>query len=207
MFLQTSPWHALFKRYKLIIFSGVVLALVIVVVLLVLSFLRIMPLQYRADAEVLIISQSRYGVDPYTAAKSAERVGENLVQVMKTSDFYQKTLSQGRGLDVSQYENLSELKRRKLWQKNLVGSVVYGTSVLNVSAYHKNAEEAKKWAGAAAEVLAARGWEYVGGDVVMKVVNNPVVSKWPSRPNLFLNAVLGFVVGGLLAAWAVLKNK
>ena len=205
MFLQTSPWHALLKRYKLIIFSGVVLAIVVMALLWVLSFLRIMPLQYRADAEVLIISQSRYGVDPYTAAKSAERVGENLVQVMKTSDFYQKTLSQGKSLDVSQYEKLSELNRRKLWQKNVTGNVVYGTSVLNVSAYNKNPEEAKKWAGAAAEVLATRGWEYVGGDVVMKVVNEPVATKWPVRPNLFLNALLGFVVGGLLMAWKVLK--
>ena len=90
MFLQSTPFKVLVSRYRLIIFSGLVVGLGLILFFLILSFVRVMPLEYRADAQALIISQSRYGVDPYTAAKSAERVGENLIQVMKTDDFYQK---------------------------------------------------------------------------------------------------------------------
>jgi len=207
MFLQSTPLKVLALRYKLIIFSGLVVGLGLVLLLLVLSWLKIAPLEYRADAQVLIISQSRYGVDPYTAAKSAERVGENLVQVIGTNDFFQKVVAQDSSLDVAPYLKLSERAKRKLWQKEIYANVVYGTGMLNISAYNKNAEQAKAWSLAAAQALSSRGWEYVGGDVVMKMVNEPIVSRFPVRPNLFLNGVLGFVVGVLLAGLGVIKKS
>lgn len=202
MFLQHPPLKVLMSFWKLILFAGIVAALVVGVVT------ALFPRQYRADAQVLIISQSRYGVDPYTAAKSAERVGENLVQVMGTNDFYQKVITQSnRQLDLSKFEKLSERAKRKLWQKTLDVSVVYGSSVLNVGAYNTNKEQAKEWAGAVVDVLSSKGWEYVGGDVIIKTVNDPVATNYPVRPNLLLNAFLGFVVGVLGMVATVWKNK
>ena len=206
MFLQSTPFKVLVSRYRLIIFSGLVVGLGLILFFLILSFVRVMPLEYRADAQVLIISQSRYGVDPYTAAKSAERVGENLIQVMKTDDFYQKVRAYGSSLDATNLDKLSERQRRIKWQKTVTASVVYGTGMLNISAYNKNADQAKAWAQAASEALSGKGWEYVGGDVVIKLVNTPVVSRFPVRPNLALNAVLGFVIGALGAGLIILKK-
>lgn len=206
MFLQSTPFKVLIFRYRLVIFSGLVVGLGLVLLFLVLSFIRVMPLEYRADAQVLIISQSRYGVDPYTAAKSAERVGENLIQVMKTDDFYQKVRAYGTSLDATNLDKLSERQRRVKWQKTVSASVVYGTGMLNISAYNKNADQAKAWAQAAAEALSGKGWEYVGGDVVIKLVNTPVVSRFPVRPNLVVIAILGFLVGVLGAGFIVLKR-
>lgn len=203
MFLQHPPLKVLASFWKLILFAGIALAIVVGAVT------ALFPRQYRADAQVLIISQSRYGVDPYTAAKSAERVGENLIQVMKTNDFYQKVVIQSnRQLDLSKFEKLSERVKRKLWQKTLEVSVVYGSSVLNVSVYNTNKEQAKEWAGAVVDVLSSKGWEYVGGDVIIKTVNDPVATNYPVRPNLLLNVVLGFVVGALgMVVMAVRKEK
>lgn len=206
MFLQSSPLKVLALRYKLIIFSGLVVGLGLVLLLLVLSWVKIMPLEYRADAQVLIISQSRYGVDPYTAAKSAERVGENLVQVIGTSDFFQKVIAQNTALDVTRFVKLSERAKRQLWQKTLTANVVYGTGMLNISAFSKDSEQAKAWSLAAAQALSSKGWEYVGGDVVMKMVNDPIVTRFPVRPNLFLNGILGFVVGVLFAGLSVVRK-
>ena len=206
MFLQSTPFKVLVSRYRLIIFSGLVVAFGLVLVFLVLSFIRVVPLEYRADAQVLIISQSRFGVDPYTAAKSAERVGENLIQVMKTDDFYQKVKANSSALDAGFLEKLSERQRRAKWQKTVVGSVVYGTGMLNITAYNKNSVQAKAWAKSAAEALSSKGWEYVGGDVVIKLVNTPIVSRFPVRPNLAAIAILGFVVGVLGVSLLVLKR-
>jgi hypothetical protein len=50
------------------------------------------PRQYSAESKVLLISRDRSGVDPYTQAKSAERIGADLAQVMPTVDFYSKGL-------------------------------------------------------------------------------------------------------------------
>ena len=201
MFLNHSPIKVLAKRWKLILFSGLVAGLVVLVLSL------FMPLQYRADAQVLIISKSRYGVDPYTTVKSAERVGENIVQVMKTNDFFNKVMRQpGYSIDQTQYQNVTEKKKRLLWQKTIETSMVYGTGVLNVSAYSVDRGQAKQLAGAVADALVAKGWEYVGGDVTIKVVNDAVVTKWPVRPNLLFNTFLGFIVGIIIMKLMVLRK-
>lgn len=202
MFLQHPPLKVLASFWKLILFAGIALAIVVGAVT------ALFPRQYRADAQVLIISQSRYGVDPYTAAKSAERVGENLIQVMKTNDFYQKVVTQSnRQLDLSKFEKLSERAKRKLWQKTLETSVVYGSSVLNVAAYNTDSEQAKEWAGAVVDTLSSKGWEYVGGDVIIKIVNEPVSTRFPVKPNLLSNIVLGFLVGVSGMGVMVLKKE
>ncbi len=201
MFLNNTPLEVIRRRYKLIIFVGILVAMLSLIVSL------FFPREYRADAQVLIISKSRYGVDPYTVVKSAERIGENLVQIVKTDDFYKKVLEQpGFDLDKTKFEKLTERKKRKEWQEAVKTSVVYGTGVLNISAYHIDPAQAKEYAGATASAMASQGWQYVGGDVTIKVVNEPVVTRFPARPNLFTNMILGFLVGGLLMGFVVVKK-
>lgn len=165
------------------------------------------PLEYRADAQVLIISKSRYGIDPYTIVKSAERVGENIAEVMKTTDFFEKVMAQGGyDIDQSKFQNVSERVKRKRWTKAVQGSVVYGTGVLNVAAYDRTPERAAALAAATVDTLASRAWEYVGGDVTIKVVNAPIVSRLPARPNLVVNALAGFAAGALAFAFWVMRR-
>ncbi|MFA7245523.1 MAG: Wzz/FepE/Etk N-terminal domain-containing protein [Candidatus Magasanikbacteria bacterium] len=201
MFQTHTPLRLVFKKWKLIFVFGLLAAILSGGISL------LFPLQYRADAQVLIISQSRYGVDPYTVVRSAERVGENIAQVMKTDDFYNKVKEQKNyEIDWNYFENKNEREKRKLWQKTLVPSVVYGTGVLNVSAFHKDPDVAKKIANAASESLVAKGWEYVGGDVNIKIVNQAVVTKFPVRPNILMNVVLGFLVGMFFMSLLVVRK-
>jgi len=199
--MHHSPLSQIQKGWKMLLGLGIILA----VLSGALSLL--FPLEYRADASVLIVSKSRYGVDPYTVVKSAERVGENLAQVMRTDDFYKKVKAQeGYTIDWQTFDALSERKKRKKWQKNMQGSVVFGTGVLNISAYSTDPKQALDIAGASAATLVSKGWQYVGGDVTLQVVNSPVVSEWPVRPNIIMNALLGFLVGGLLGAFVVSRK-
>jgi capsular polysaccharide biosynthesis protein len=203
MFESNSPRNILRRRAKLIVFVGFLFAVFSVAISL------LFPLQYRADADVLIISKSRYGVDPYTVVKSAERVGDNLIEIMKTSDFYDKVMSNPTfSLDKSRFEgqNLTERQKRKHWAEDLNASVVYGTGVVRISAYHVLPEQSKNLAAAAADTLATRGWEYVGGDVSIKVVNPPVATLFPVRPNLPINALVGFGLGVILMAMVAVRR-
>jgi len=201
MFLQHTPLQTLLARWKLILLVGLIVALAASGVSL------FFPLEYRADAQVLIMPQI-HGADPYTAAKSAERVGENLAQIIKTNDFYNKLMSQpGFNLDKSKFTNLSERAKRKNWQKTVQASVVYGTGVLGISAYHTNPEQAVVYAAAAAATLVGQGWQYVGSDVIIKVVNEPLSTPYPVRPNILLNAILGLVLGVLIAGVGVMKRQ
>lgn len=201
MFLEHTLLKDLKKKWKIVLFFAILFAILSSVVSLLFS------LEYRADAQVYVISKSRYGVDPYTVIKSAERVGENLVQLTKTNDFYNKVMEQpGYNLDKSNFVDVSERTKRKRWQKTVATSVVYGTGVINIMAYHTDPAMAKKYAGATADTLAAQGWQYVGGDVTIKVVNDPIASRFPMRPNIVLNIILGFGLGLILSAILVLKK-
>ena len=196
-----NTYHHLKKRWKFIFLIGLFVA--------ALSFgaSLLWPLKYRADAQVLIISKTRAGVDPYTVVKSAERVGENLVEVMKTDDFMQKVRAvEGYQLDWSQLDALNERQKRRAWPKMVNGSVVYGTGMVNVSVYHQDSALAKRFAGAVSQALSSQAWEYVGGDVILKVVNSPIATRWPVQPNIPVNAALGFIAGTLLAAFMVTRS-
>ena len=195
-----SPLHLLKKRWKAIILFSIIVAILS-------GFLTLLfPLNYKANSQVYIIAQNRYGVDPYTTVKSAERVGENLIQIIKTTDFYNKVKTENTEIDWTYFEKYSEKKKREKWLKSVNTNMVYGTSVMNVDVYHTSAEEAKKISEAVAKTLVSKAWEYVGGDVVIKVINDPIVSNYPVKPNVFLNAFLGFFVALFFSGlWTVKK--
>ncbi|MFZ2189864.1 MAG: Wzz/FepE/Etk N-terminal domain-containing protein [Candidatus Magasanikiibacteriota bacterium] len=201
MFIEKRIFDILKNSWKLIIFVGIIFAV------LTLFASLLFPLEYRADAQVMIISKSRYGVDPYTVAKSGERIASNLSEVIGTQDFFDKVMSQsGYGLDNSKFQNVSEKTKRKRWEKTAKTSVVYGTSMLNISAFHEDPEQAKQYAGAVAGALVSQSSDYVGGDVYFKVVNYPIVTSLPVRPNIAVNMLVSLVFGWILSALALIKR-
>lgn len=198
----SHPLKILSKNWKSVLVAGLIGALC------TLTLSLVFPLEYRADASVYIISKSRYGVDPYTVVKSAERVGENITQVMKTQDFFDKVVAKaGNNLDMSRFQNVSDRTKLKRWERSVDGSVVFGTGVLNISVYNKNVAQAKILANAVLDTLVFDGYEYVGGDVTIKVINKAIVTRFPVRPNLPINGILGFVIGGLIWGVVVVKRK
>ncbi len=166
------------------------------------------PKQYSAESEVLIISRDRSGVDPYTQAKSAERIGENLAQVMNTSDFYQKVLASNVNFNKDRWQKLSERDQRKQWPKDVQPAMVYNTSLLKITVFAATQEETTAFAKAVTETVVSQGTDYIGGDVALKEVSSPLVSRFPARPNLIVNGVIGFVAGVFIAAlWTVRYKK
>jgi capsular polysaccharide biosynthesis protein len=166
------------------------------------------PLEYRADAAVYIISKSRYGVDPYTVVKSAEQVGQNITQVMKTQDFFDKVMATvPTNFDKTQFQNVTDRVRAKRWQKAVDGTVVFGTGVLNVSAYNRDPAQAKILASTLVDTLVQKGYEYIGGDVTIKQVNKAIVTRFPVRPNIIINAALGFFIGIFISGAVIFSRS
>lgn len=190
------------KNIKLILFWGLILAFLSFVIAL------LSPKQYSAVGQVLIISRDRTGVDPYTQSKSAEKSGENLAEVVKTSDFFNKVmLNQNYDLDRDYWQALGEKKRRKEWEKDVQISLVYGTSILNIKTYSKDKDMAVNLNKAVSDSVSAYGWEYLGGDVVIKPVSSPIASSLPARPDFLANTAIGFALGALLGMFWVIKYK
>ncbi len=166
------------------------------------------PKQYSAESRVIIISRDKNGVDPYTQAKSAQQIGENLSQVMKTTDFYAKVGESAPEIfSESNWKSLSIREQRKKWEKDIHGEMAYGTSLLKITGYGASQVKAAALSKAVTQTVVTHGWEYVGGDVAIKEVDSALVSRLPARPNLILNIAVGFAVGGLLAALWVVRSK
>ena len=194
-------FEILSRHAKLIFVWGVLVAIISVAISL------LFPWQYSATSQVLIISRDRSGIDPYTQSKAAERIGENLAQVMKTGDFMNKVLqSTSATFDKTRWTDLTLRKQRKQWQQDVIAEMVYGSSQMRVTVYSTK-NDVMPLAAAVTEALVSRGWEYVGGDVALKTVDAPIASRWITRPNIMLNGFLGFVVGVILSSVWVVKYK
>ncbi len=192
----------IFKHFKLIFFWSLFFAALSV------GISMFLPRQYSAESQVLIITRDRYGVDPYTQAKAAERVGENLAQIMKTADFYNKVMISDFTFDRDSWKSIStERLRRKNWQKDVLANVVYGTSLMKITVYRNSVQDAVALSNAVTQTITNKGWEYVGGDVVIKTVGDPLASRWYAKPNFVMNGFLGFLVGFLLAALWVIRYR
>ncbi len=162
------------------------------------------PLRYGGTVRLLIIQRSTYGLDPYTAAKSAERIADNLSQVLYTQDFFTKVLAQDPTIDQTKFPS-DQTKRRKAWEQALRTSLTQGTGLLSVTVLSTDKGEATKIAQSIADVLTLRGKEYIGGDLEVKLVDTPLVSSYPISPNvplgLAVGLLAGLVVGVFYALW------
>lgn len=163
-----------------------------------LSFVR--PLEYSSTMRLLIIQQSGVNLDPYTAIRSAETIANNLSQVIYTSVFYDKVTSAGFSIDKSYFEPV-ESRRRQQWARMISAQVTHESGFLQVTVYHKNKEQASEIARAVAYVLTTEGNTFIGGrDLEIRLVDTPLQSRFPVRPNIPLNAFLGAVIGVVLSS-------
>lgn len=164
------------------------------------------PLRYGAALRLLIIQRSSFGLDPFTAIKSAERVAENLSQVITTTDFFNNVLAQDQAIDRLYFSERQSVRRRQ-WRRMVRTSVTSGTGLLSVTVLHPSATEATKISQAVADVFRDRGRDYVGGDIEIKLVDAPIPSRYPISPDIPLNLAGGVVLGALVGTVLVLRRS
>jgi capsular polysaccharide biosynthesis protein len=191
------------KGWKKILLFG----LLATVVAVGLSFTQ--KLKYSSTIRMLIIQPSSLNVDPYTAIRSAEQIGNNLAQVVYTTDFFTKvTNAPNFSIDPTYFPD-NDAKRRKLWSQTVSVKVENGTGLLNITVYHPNKDQATAIAQAIAYVMTNDGSNYVGGTALqIKLVDEPLVSNFPVKPNLAVNGFTGLILGALFGAiYVILTDK
>lgn len=173
-------------------------AVITMIVAAGLSFVR--PLEYSSTMRLLIIQKAGVNLDPYTAIRSAERIADNLSQVIYTSVFFDKAMAAGFDIDAS-YFHPSENRKREQWRRMVATQVTHETGFLEISIYHQNKEQASEIGRAVSYVLTTEGNTFIGGrDLEIRQVDTPLQSRFPVRPNVPLNAFLGAVIGVVLSA-------
>ena len=170
-----------------------------------LSFL--FPLGYSSSMRLLIIQKQLNQADPYTAIRASERIADNLGQIIYTTSFFDKVMNAKFNVDKTVFSS-DALKRRNQWNRMITTQVIRDSGLLAVSVYHADKEQATQIARAIAFVLTTEGWQYVGGgDLQIRLVDDPIESRFPVRPNIPANALAGFVLGIMVGAGYVLAGS
>ncbi len=179
-------------------------------VVLSLVFSLVQPFEYRSRTELLVVQKQSAVLDAYAAARAAERLASNFAVAVKTRSFLEKVLTGNFGISKRNFPT-EESKLRKYWQDKVATKVYPETSILSVDIFDKNKEQANRIATGVAYILVNQSAEYYGGGegIAIRVVNEPLVSNRPVKPNIILNVVLATVIGLVLsAAWVVYEiNK
>lgn len=177
-------------------------------VVLSLAISLIQPFEYKSRVEFLIVQKQTLTMDAYAATRASEKVASNLASVVKTKSFFDKVVNSSLEVRRSDFPR-QEDELRQAWQKKISTQVFPETSILVIDVFDRDKKEANIIASAVASVLVSDSAEYHGGgsDVSIKVINEPLVSNRPTRPNIVLNLLAGLVLGLILSsAWVFYKH-
>lgn len=160
---------------------------------LIITFVQ--PLKYSAKSKLLVIQNTR-DVDPYTVSKSNEYLGNLFSQVLYSSSFYDLTLSSQYNVDRS-YFGSDATRQQKTWKKTVKAQSLNNTGIIEMEIYHPDPYQAKQLALAVNDVLMNKNFNYQGmGDTVkVNVIDQPLVSNYPTNPNPLINFALSIVLG------------
>lgn len=191
--LYVRAWRPLF----LITLAGLVLALL---------GSALMPLKFSSTVRLLITQTNATGVDPYTAIKSTERIGQNLAEIVYTSSFF-NAVTQQQGVDLS-YFSTDEIDKRDEWRNTVSIKVLPGTGVMEVVVYHKDRTQATILAVDVAKELAQQAPNYFGYSVRLQIIDDPLPSRFFAKPDFIQNGVLGALFGFLVGSlWVLARMK
>lgn len=180
------------------------LAVTLIVLLLALVATIVQPFKYKATESILILQKSGFSIDAYSASKSEERIATKLSQVVYSSSFFDQVLGSGLAIDKS-YFSADEKNRRKEWAKTIAADVPSGLGKLVITVYHTDPNQALLISRAVAYELTSRKSDYIGiSDVDLRVIDAPLVSKFPVRPNIFLNIILGLASGFFIGVISII---
>jgi len=189
--MEINQFYYLFKQKKGALTVVLLLFLVVGAVLTV-----IQPFKYESKSELLIIKEMNAAVDPYTAAKSNEFLSNIFARVITSNSFFDEVKKSGAGIDFNYFPERAD-KKMKLWHETISAMAQGDSGIISVSVFHSDQNQAKLISDAINNVLITKNSLYHGeGDKVkIKVINEPVVSRWPVKPNLFLIFSLSLVFG------------
>jgi len=173
----------------------------IIIFVTVIGATLLQPLKYSVKSR-LLISQNLSGADPYTVSKSNEYLSNLFSQVVYSSSFFNLTTAAGYNIDAS-YFGSDYKNQMKIWKKTIEARSIGNTGIMEIYVYHPNTYQAQQIALAVNQTLISKSFNYQqgGSQVVISVIDQPLTSSFPVKPNIILNFIaavfLGVVVSGL----------
>jgi len=167
----------------------------------------IQTFKYSAEARIIVIQNFTPSTDPYIASRSNEYLSSVLAEATHSSSFFSEVLNAGYEID-SSYFPQNYAKKMKLWSRTVKVKPVADTGIIDIVVYHPDPKQADQIIQAVNHTFETRHGHYhgMGSQVDIRVIDQPVLSRYPVKPNIFLNVLLGLIFG-ILFAWLYIYSK
>ncbi|MFZ5982446.1 MAG: YveK family protein [Patescibacteria group bacterium] len=178
------------SRWQIILISALALAS------LTFAISAFITPKYQSDMSVLVIQKQPVDkIDAFSAAKSAEYLSDIFLKVIYTDSFIDEVFKSP--MEISTKLSSDHEEKKKEWEKMVKSKKVNNTGIVKVTVYNSSRKEAERIAQAIGWNLSTNGGKYHGGGdkVVINTIDGPITSDSPTSPNIWLNALLGFIVG------------
>lgn len=157
------------------------------------------PMEYRAQFTVLVLEKNP-NLDGYAAAKAAERLSQSLAKAITTAAFADSVYNQIKenpSLQGNPIISADPQVRQDAWRQEISTLAQPEVGQVKVMVYQKDRTIAGILANAISIATVGLGNDYLssGNTVSLKVVDYPLTSKVPVRPNIFVNLAAGVFVG------------
>lgn len=165
--------------------------------------------QYRASSKVLVIQKQTQGQDIYTVSKSAQYLSRTLKESIYSDSFFEQVLASSDKISESDFP-IAVKERRKAWKRNVKVNILQDLGIMEIDVFNPSPDKIEDINQVITNVLVSRHQDYhgAGTNVEIKILNYPLVSQRPVKPILWLNTVIGAMLGFLIAlGLAVRKPK
>ncbi|MFA5155222.1 MAG: hypothetical protein WC453_02205 [Patescibacteria group bacterium] len=190
--MELTEFGKLLKRKR-----GTIFTLIFIILILTLGISLLFPLKYSAQSRLLVI-QNTTGNDPYTISKSNEYLGNLFAQVAYSGSFYNLVMGSTYDIDKNYFSGTYN-DQLKAWRKTVSTKTLSDTGIIEINIYHSSPYQAQQLALAVVDVLVNNNGNYQGNGQAIKVnvIDQPLVSTYPVKPNLPQNLLLA-LAGSLL---------
>lgn len=175
------------------------------------GFILTQDFKFGTKSKILVIQEGYGRVDPFAVSRSVEYLSDLFSRVVYSNSFFSFVINSDFGIDKN-YFGEDSTKQMKKWKKTLSAKSVENSGIININVYHPDASQAKQIALAVNHALITQNQNYqgLGDSVKISVLDQPIVSKYPVKPDLILNFL--FLLGlsllfGLAYIYVFPENK
>lgn len=173
-----------------------IISLTILFLVLTALFTAVQPMKYGSSEKMLVVQNFPSGGDAYSFSKSNEYLSNLLAEVVTSNSFFDKVMDSGFKIDKTYFDGTTKQKMKK-WSKTVEAKAVNDSGIIEITTYHTDRSQAEQLALAVAYTMKTSHQYYHGGgnDVIIKIIDEPITSNWPVKPNAILNLSLALVFG------------
>lgn len=163
--------------------------------------------EYRAVSKVLVIQKQMANQDIYAISKSAQYLTQVLKEGIYSDSFLEKVFDSSSGVDRTDF-SLDLKERRKEWKRDIQVTILQDLGAMEIKVFYPDRDKTEKISQAIMTILKENHQFYHGGgdNVEVRILDNPLVSKNPARPNLWLNAAVGATIGLIIGLMLALRK-